>query len=185
MDRRVRLVIIAIAGVLSACGPGPIAASPSASSLPPAGTYTEFASSACQAFDALWEAVGNPDTADWSNLSRSLDAAVAARNAGEADRLAGTIKARLEEGRLHAAAAAGWPSGAPMMTQMDRLLVAFEAWTEAKRVAAGNPAAPDPQTAFEAAGGVDAWRAMLGAVGTIPRPASGAFGRCPNVPISL
>ena len=185
MDRRVGAVIVAIAGVLSACGPGPVASSPSASSLPVAGTYTEFATSACQAFDALWEAVGNPDTADWSDLSRSLDAAVAAGNTGEADRLAGTIKARLEEGRLHATAAAGWAAGAPMMTQVDRLLVAFEAWTEAKRVKAGNPGAPDPQAAFEAAGGVDAWRAMLGAVGAIPRPASGAFGRCPNVPISF
>lgn len=185
MDRRVRIVIIAIAGVLSACGPGSVAPSPSASSLPLAGSYTDFATSACRAFDALWEAVGNPDTADWSALVRSLDAAVAARNTAEADRLAGTIKARLEEGRGHAAAAAGWAAGAPMMTQMDRLLVAFEAWTEAKRVAAGTPGAPDPQAAFEAAGGVDAWRTMLGGVGSIPRPANGAFGRCPNVPISF
>lgn len=185
MDRRIRLVAIAIAGIVSACGPGPGSTSPSASSLPLAGSYTEFATSTCLAFDALWEAVGNPDTADWSAVTRSLDAAVAARNTTEADRLAATITARLEEGRRHATAAAGWAPGAPLMTHMDRLLVAFEAWTEAKRVKAADPAAQDPQAAFEAAGGVDAWRAMLGAVGAIPRPPGGAFGRCPNVPVSL
>ena len=48
----------------------------------------------------------------------------------------------------------------------------------------GSPAAPDPQAAFEAAGGVESWRAMFEAYADVTpyRPASVA--QCPGAPVS-
>jgi hypothetical protein len=46
------------------------------------------------------------------------------------------------------------------------------------------PNAPDPQAAFEAAGGVESWRAMFEAYADVTpyRPAS--VTQCPGAPIS-
>ena len=41
-------------------------------------SYEDYAFAACAAWDRLFVAVGNPDTASGSDLSRSLDAAVEA-----------------------------------------------------------------------------------------------------------
>lgn len=49
--------------------------------------------------------------------------------------------------------------------QFDRVLAAFETGTAAKlAVARGDPNAVDPQLAFEEAGGLDAWFAMIDAM---------------------
>jgi hypothetical protein len=174
------LAVCLIALVASACG----SPAPSSSRIPPATSYDEYAVAFCSAFDSLFRAVGNPDTASGSELSKSLDQAVAAGDGPSADRLAGAINAELEAGRQQVAAAGGWQPAAAMMTELDRVFVAFEAMTEAKRAKARAPDARDPQAAFEGAGGIDAWRAMFAAAQSVPRPSDGTDRRCPTVPVS-
>jgi hypothetical protein len=96
------------------------------------------------------------------------------------------LTAELETGRRHAAAAARWQPATGAMAQMDRLLVAFEAMTTAKRaVAARVPGAADPQKAFEQAGGVQAWTAVLSGVTTLPIPSGSMPAPCKAMSGSL
>ncbi len=174
------LVVGLLVLVSSAC----TSVAPSSSRLPPATSYEEYAAAFCSAFDSMFRAVGNPDTAAGSELSKSLDQAVAAGDGPSADRLAGAITAELEVGRQYAAAAGGWQPAAAVMGQLDRFFLALEAMTEAKRSKARNGVV-DPQAAFEGAGGVDAWRAMLApGQSPIPRPIGHIDRRCPTVPVS-
>jgi len=76
----------------------------------------------------------------------------------------------LEAGRRLAATAALWQPGAATAASLDRLLLAFEAWTSAKLALALDPTAIDPEKAFERAGGVDAWKATLNGVASTPVP---------------
>lgn len=189
------IVIASIVGACSAAIPGTSAptgsgsAAPAASleaSVPPAIAFDAFFIAACSAFDSMLEAVGNPDTGSGSVLSKQLDQAVEAKDGAAADRVAAVMTSVLETGRRHAAAAGSYPSGSPMMIQLDRVLAAFVVMVEAKReIANGTPGAVNPQTAFESAGGVDAWLAMLDAVRTIDRPAGVPVRTCPTAPISL
>ena len=73
------------------------------------------------------------------------------------------------------------------MSQLDRVFLAFEAMIDAKRDAAGNPAALDPQAAFEEAGGLTAWQAMFEAARAMQtsRPANLRPHECEGVPISF
>ena len=139
---------------------------------------------ACAAWDSLFRAVGNPDTGTGSDLSRALDDAVAAGDAALADRLATDIVRELEDGREQVAVAGGWQPRAPVMVQLDREFVAFEVMTSAKVAAARRePTALDPQTAFEQAGGIEAWFTMIDAM----RAAGGdsqTEDQCPNVPVT-
>lgn len=173
------------------CGAGVPTADASPTTVPgstpgPALTsFEDYAVSACAAWDALFRAVGNPDTAAGSDLSKALDAAVEAKDGPEAARLASEITAELESGRRAAAVAGTWPPGAPAMVQMDRILLAFEAMVAAKAaVAAGAPGTIEPQAAFEQAGGVAAYFAWIDAVRA--RPDAGAPGSppCPGLPLS-
>ena len=82
----------------------------------------------------------------------------------------------LEAGRRLAATAARWQPGATTAASLDRLLLAFEAWTSAKLALVANPSAIDPQTAFEQAGGVEAWTATLQGV----QDDAGPAGRQPH-----
>lgn len=182
MGQRPRWPAIALIVLVgTSCG----VAAPSATPDPPA-TYEEYAVEACAAWDALFRAVGNPDTGGGSALSRSLDEAVVAGDAAAAERLAGEITRELEVGRRHVAIAGGWPPRAAAMEQLDRVFRAFEAMTAAKRAtAAGEPGAPDPQAAFEAAGGVEAWFAMLSAMQASGSGTAGADApSCANVPVT-
>ena len=176
----------------SASGPGRAgsgSAVPSAShpASPLAITFDTFVISTCLALDSMFEAIGNPDTGSGSALSKELDEAVEAKDGAAADRLAVAMMTRsLDAGRRQAAVAAGYPSGALMMIQLDRVLEAFAVMVAAKRsLANGVPGAPDPRTAFERAGGVDAWRAMLDAVRSVDRPSGVPQRICPTLPISL
>jgi hypothetical protein len=148
-------------------------------------SYDEYAFAACAAWDRLFVAVGNPDTASGSDLSLSLDAAVAASDGTAAERVARDITIQLQAGREQVAIAAGWQPRADMMRQLDRVFAAFEAMVAAKvAIAKGAPDAPDPQAAFEQAGGVDAWFAMLEAARAAgPGPASD-MQQCPTVPVT-
>jgi hypothetical protein len=153
--------------------------------LPAASSFDGYAAHFCSAFDAMFKAVGNPDTASGSELSKALDSAVAAQDGLAADRLAAQITAELESGRREVAAAAGWSPAAPVMTQLDRVFVAFEAMTAAKAAKArGEPNAVDPQAAFEQAGGVEAWFAMFEAGRAMRSEHPADTQQCPNVPVS-
>lgn len=178
--QNVRVLCIAFAlTAAAACGSG----APSPSSSPLATSFDEYAVSFCAAFEALFLAVGNPDTAAGSELSKALDAAVVAHDGTNADQLAAKITSELESGRQHVAHARGWSPAASMMADLDRVFVAFEAMTAAKRTAANQgPDSVDPQAAFEGAGGVDGWVAMLTAWPTIERPDS--VEPCGSLPIS-
>ena len=70
------------------------------------------------------------------------------------------------------------------MAHLDRVFVAFEAMVAAKRAGANHvPDAPEPQAAFESAGGVEAWFAMFEAARAMERPAGVGERRCPTVPV--
>lgn len=163
----------------AACTTGATTATPS----PTAMSFETYSVSFCAAFDALFRAVGNPDTGSGSELTRLLDDAIQARDAASVDRLAANITAELEVARGHAAAAGGWLPRAQMMAQLDRMLVASESMIAAKRAAAHqspDEAASLGQAAFEQAGGVEAWFAMIKAATPIEETGQ----QCANVPIS-
>ena len=202
MERHVRMVITALlAAAIAGCAAGapspvptpvptPVSTTiptpvPTPTPLPGATSFAEYGVSFCSAWEALFRAVGNPDTAEGSVLSKALDAAVASHDGKAADRLAAEITTELESGRRDVARGGGWPPAAPMMKQLDRVFVAFEAMTAAKRAAANQvPGAVDPQVALEQAGGLEAWTAMFEAYATIGAARPAKVEGCANVPIS-
>ena len=115
-------------------------------------------------------AYGNPDTNAPSALRTTLEDAVAAGDAAGAERASTAMLNELEAGRRFAATAARWQPGATTAASLDRLLLAFEAWTSAKLALMANPSAIDPQTAFEQAGGVEAWTGALQGIQETPIP---------------
>lgn len=192
MSSRVLALVltIALAG-LSACSSAPGAPSAAAG----AASYTEFHDAFCAAFDDMFRAIGNPDTGSDSELITRLEQAIAAGDAATVDKVAAEIRAALESGREHARVALAWAPASAAAAPADKLFVAFEKLVDARRTAAAQGAAASEQAgqaAFEAAGGVEAWGAMLGALQepatmaaiASARPA-GADPQCPTVPISL
>lgn len=188
-QRHLRIGVLAlIVAATAACGTGApgLAASPTAGRTePPAATsFAEYAVGFCAAFDAMFRAVGNPDTGEGSTLSKALDAAVAARDGSTADGLAAQITTELEEGRRQVAYGRGWAPAEAIMSQLDRVFVAFGAMTAAKAATArGEASAVDPQVAFEAGGGVEAWSAMLAAWPGLAAERPAGVQPCANVPI--
>lgn len=174
----VALIVLASAG----CG----ARAPSATAPPAAAAFEDYADAACAAWEALFRAVGNPDTASGSDLSRSLDEAVAAGDGASAERLAAEIARELDAGREHVAVAGGWQPRAAVMVQLDRVFAAYGAMIAAKLAAAKRePNAVEPQAAFEQAGGVEAWFAMFDAAREAGAGTAGATERrCANVPVT-
>ncbi len=158
------LAFVLLAAV--ACG----SAAPSAGlSLPPA-TFEQSQTAFCDSLGSLLRAVGNPDAGTPSQLSMALDDAVAAKDSLAADRAASTVRAELETGRRQAAEAARWQPAGPMAAAMDRVLRTFEVYVAAKQARAASAGAPDPQKAFEKAGGLEAWGEMIASVRVNPIP---------------
>lgn len=161
-------------------------------SVPVATSFDDVHAAYCSAWKALFQAVGNPDTASGSELTRAMDAAIGSGDASAVEAVARAIREELETGRRHVGFAAGWqPAGAPM-AQLDRIFVAFEAMIEAKRSAAGqglDVARAHGQAAFEAAGGLDAWNALLErstwAEVEAARPSGLGQRSCDGIPVSL
>lgn len=178
--RIVIAVLTALTGV--ACGGNP----PSTTPLPVAASYDDYRTAVCAAWEALFRAVGNPDTASGSDLSRALDTAVTAGDVDTADRIAGEIAKELRDGRDQIAVAGGWSPRTAVTVQMDRMFAAFGVMIEAKRASARHePNAVDPQIAFEQAGGVEAWHAMFEAARNDGAGTAGATERpCENVPVT-
>ena len=185
--RAIATVLIVLAG--AACGtstpgaaatPSLAAATPSlAAGTPAAVSYEEFQDAFCSAFTSLIRAVGNPDAGTPSVNSKALDDAVAAGDAASAEGLAATITAELEAGRHQTALAAGWQPGAKTMVALDSVLVAFEAEIAAKRASVAHTPGASPQAAFEQAGGVEAWSALVQGTGTMAVPAGASPKPCP------
>ena len=177
------LAMLALSAVaIAGCGSS---AASSAASRPAASTFEGYAVAFCAAWDSLFRGIGNPDSGVGSELYDALDDAVEAKDGLAAERLAGQIAAELETGRQAAAEAAGWAPAAPMMAEMDRVFVAFQALAAAKAaVAAEAPGAPDPQAAFEQAGGAEAWTSMLRAGQSMERAPGQVSEPCANVPIT-
>jgi hypothetical protein len=168
------LIVLTVA----ACGSSPGSAAPSvAPSLAPA-TFDEFGTQMCGALTSLFRAIGNPDANTPSVMSKVLDDAVKAGDGPAADIAAAPMMAELESARVQAAAAARWQPAAATMAQMDRLIVAFEALTKAKQTLAHTPGSPDPFKAFEAAGGREAWAAVVSGVGSMPVPSGASPQPC-------
>jgi hypothetical protein len=73
-----------------------------------------------------------------------------------------------------------------VIAQLDRVFAAFEAMTAAKLAGARGAAdAIEPQQAFEQAGGVVAWFAMLEAMQEAGAGSAAASAeQCPNVPVT-
>jgi hypothetical protein len=170
------LLVLITTACGSAASAAPASASTSASPAPI--TYDEFSSALCSSFTSLIRAVGNPDAGTPSVMSKALDDAVQRGDALAADQAAGAMLAELEAGRAQAAVAARWAPGAAAMQDMDVLLVAFEASTNAKRAVAAKAPGVDPQKAFEAAGGAAAWSGLLNGVGTLAIPAGASPQPC-------
>ena len=163
---------------LAACGSSPASVPPSLAPSPAPATFDESSTQFCGAFTSLIRAVGNPDTGTPSIMSKALDDAVAAQDGAAADRAADALIAELESGRAHTATAARWQPTAAIMADMDRLLVAFEASTTARRALAHLPGSADPQKAFEQAGGVQAWAGVIGGVASMPVPSGASPKPC-------
>ena len=182
MHRRLPRAIlsIVIAASVAACGASATSPSPAVAT-----SFDEYATAFCSAWGTLFRVVGNPDTAGWTDGVHQLQAAAEARDDATAARLRGGINTELEAAREQIAFAAGWKPAARPMAELDRIFVAFEKWTTAYvDVAKGVPNAPDPQAAFEAAGGVTSWRAMFEVYADVApyRPATAA--QCPDAPIT-
>jgi hypothetical protein len=163
----------------AACGAGAPSVAPSATPM----TFDTYAVAFCSAWDSLFTAVGNPDTGSGSVLSKSLDDAVAAGDAATAERVAATMTTTLEVARQQAAVAARWPTAATMFHHFDRVVLAYEAMIAAKKAVGAQPQG-NAQAAFEQAGGVDAWTAMLETYRTVDRPTGSSQANCPTVPIA-
>ena len=162
------LMVIAVA-----CGSGAV---PSPTALP--ATFNDYDTGVCGAFTSLIRAYGNPDTNEPSAMRTTLEAAVTAGDAAAAQRAATAMHDELEAGRRLAATAARWQPGALTAASLDRLLLAFEAWTSAKLAIATQSSAVDPDTAFTQAGGADAWTATLQGISTTPVPAGASPTPC-------
>ena len=136
------------------------------------------------AWGTLFRVVGNPETAGWTDAVHQLQAAAEAHDDATAAGLQGKINTELEAARQQIGYAGAWPPAARPMAEMDRFFVATETWITAYvNVAKEVPNAPDPQAAFEAAGGLAAWQGLFEASADVAayRPASVAS--CPGVPI--
>jgi len=168
--------------ILAACTPTASTSEPP--SLRPAATFEDFATNACDAFEAMFRAVGNPDTGTGSELSKQLDEAVTRGDVAGAERAAEAIIGELRQGQQAASAAAAWGPGSPAMVELNDVLVAYESYVNTKKdLATGS--LTDPQSAFEAAGGVTSWQAMLTAAGAViaARP-DGPPVACDGIPMS-
>jgi len=141
-------------------------------------TFGDYDAAFCGAFTSLIRAYGNPDTNAPSAMRKALEDSVAAGDRAAAEVASTAMLNELEAGRRLAATAARWQPGAATAASLDRLLLAFEAWTSAKFALVANPSAIDPQTAFERAGGVEAWTATLQGVGSTPVPPGASPAPC-------
>jgi hypothetical protein len=159
--------LVLLTFIAVACGSE---AQPSPSPSAPPATFSDYDAAICGGFTSLIRAYGNPDTNAPSRMRTALEDAVAAGDAAAAEQASTAMLNELEAGRQFAATAARWQPGATTAASLDRLLLAFEAWTSAELALAANPSAMDPQKAFEQAGGVEAWTATLQGIQGTPVP---------------
>lgn len=149
--------------------------------MPPATSAQEFGVATCSSLTAMSRAIGNPDTASDSILSAALDDAIRIGDQARVDEAAARMQAELVSARAYARVAAGWPPGATTGATLDRLMVAFQAFVEAKRatavqgLAAADTAA---QSALADSGGIEAWQALIRAGAGIPAEVAATLADC-------
>jgi len=156
-----------VAGIImiiaAGCGQG-ATTSGSPSPRPSPSSLADFEKGFCDGMQAMFRAVGNPDTGNDSELSFQLDRAIERGDVPSANQLAAQMRAELRLGREHAAYARGWPDGTEIAANLDRVLMAFDASVEAKRAAAAQgleASETAAQAAFQNLGAGEAWIAML------------------------
>ncbi|HEU0236753.1 MAG TPA: hypothetical protein VFR14_09975 [Candidatus Limnocylindrales bacterium] len=180
MDGRRMLMRLALAVALGGAGCG-TAAAPTPTPLPAARNGAEFSAAWCASMQAMFRAIGNPDTASDSELSAALDEAITNADYSAVERFAAMIQAEIATGRQHAESASAWGPGATMAGHLDRLLVAFGVMVEERRASARDGLSlvdQRAQAAFEAAGGVESWFAMLEAARALPPDVVTLLGTC-------
>lgn len=182
--------LLTVSLILAACATGGAGSSPT--SRPGATSFAEFRDAFCGTWEAIFTAVGNPDTGGGSELSDAFEAAIERGDVLATEAKALEIRNELETGRRHAAFGAAWEPAAVGMGHLDRLLVAFTTLIEAQRAAAAEGAGParqQAQAAFEAAGGLDAWTAVLTqetwAAAVAARPAGAPYENCGDLPVGM
>lgn len=171
-------LVLAVALVGAGCG---TAAPPAPTALPVARDGAEFATAWCASMQAMFRAIGNPDTAADSELSAALDQAITNADYSAVERIAAMIQAELATGRRYAESAAGWGPGSTMARHLDNLLAAFGMMIDTKRAAARDGLSAgdgEAQAAFEGAGGVESWFAMLEAARSLPPDVMTLLGTC-------
>ena len=179
------LFITLIAAAAAGCVTAAPSEAPSPTAVPAAGSFDEYAVAFCSAWEHLFLAVGNPDTAEGSVLSMALDDAVASHDGTKAEQLAEQITQEIKSGREDVAVGAGWPPATPIMVEMDRVFVGFQVMTAAKVAKAkGSPNAVDPQVAFEGSGALMAWSAMFEAHAALGAERPASVQPCGDLPIS-
>ena len=185
--RRLVAITLCAALWLTACGtstptPSP---SPTPSPTPAAATnFAEYATAFCSAWGTLFRVVGNPETATWTDPVLKLKAAAEAYDGPAATRLANEISPELATARGQIAVAGGWPPAAQSMATLDRFFAAEQVWITAYvNLAAGLPNAPDAQTAFEAAGGIEGWQGWIEAHAALAPHRPATVAQCPGVPV--
>jgi hypothetical protein len=160
------LVMVAVGACGSTTPPSPIPSASAAASL----TFVESMAAFCSSFRSIVVGVGNPDAGTNSDLRNKLDEAVASGDTTAADMVATVITTELEKGRAEAEVAAGYPPIAPAMVAMSKLFVAYEAEIDARRADADHTRSPTPGVAFKAAGGDEAYFAMLDGISKLALP---------------
>lgn len=156
----VALAIAAGCGGASELPPGP--RTPSSRPLPI--TLADFERGFCDAMQAMFRGIGNPDTGNDSELSYQMDQAIKRGDLRAAGELAAQIRAELAVARQHAADAGTWPEGAEVAANLDVVVAAFDAAVEAKRVSAGkgfDAADAAGQRVFGERNAYEAWIAMV------------------------
>lgn len=182
------VVVASLTLAFAGCGGGTASPAPK----PAAATFGEFRTGYCSAWESIFLAVGNPDTGSGSELSDALDKAIADGNPVTVELAARQIRDELDTGRRHVAFAAGWEPAAAPMAKMDHLFLAFEAMVETSRAAASEGpvvARKKAQAAFEAAGAIEAWTAILTPESwtavNAARPSGVPSRNCGDLPIGM
>jgi hypothetical protein len=127
-----------------------------------------FIDAMCTAFDELLTAVGNPDTGEGSELSRTLEDAIVRGDTALVDTTTEAMLGHLQAARSAAMRAASFPSAAAGMSEFDDFLVIV-----ADGVVAERDAAPDGLDAAIAAANRDwarayeTWRGWITEIGPL------------------
>ena len=150
-------------------------------------TFEEFATDACDAFEAMFRAVGNPDAGTDSELSKALDEAVQRGDPAEAGRLAEAITVELESGRTVGVTSSGLAAGLRDDEPARSRPPGIRGADRREAPGRGEFLWTGPSGGVRSGRWLDAWGAMFEAARAIQtaRPANLPPHECEGVPISF